>query len=169
MVEASNIMLILRVFLVTILLVIFFFLFFLQVFEQYSEKLTNTGKITERAKTIEVPRFSICTGLKESIMEKYKIGPINFIFLPGNDSNLPSNSTVKSLFAEITYKLSEDFSISISGDLLKPKPLKVSRNEIKEEGFIESFQVKENPTNTVGMCYIIIPDQIFIRHHPYIK
>ena len=168
MVEASNIMLILRAFLVTILLVIFFFLFFLQVFEQYSEKLTNTAKITERVETIAVPTFSICTGWKESIMEKYKIGPINFIFPPGKDSNLPSNSTVKSLFDEITYKLSEDFSVSISGDLLKPKPLKVGRNEINEKGFIWSLQVKENPTNTVGMCYIIIPDQLFIRDHPYI-
>ena len=101
-------------------------------------------------------------------MEKYKIGPINFIFPPGKDSNLPSNSTVKSLFAEITYKLSEDFSIGISGDLSKPKPLKVGRNEIKEKGFIWSLQVKENPTNTVGMCYIIVPDQLFIRDHPYI-
>ena len=169
MVEASNILLILRAFLVTILLVIFFFLFFLQVFEQYSEKLTNTAKITERAETIAVPTFSICTGWKESIMEKYKIGPINFIVPPGNDSNLPSNSTVKSLFAETTYKLFEDFSISISTDLLKPpKPLKVGRNEIKEEGIIWSFQVKENPTNNVGMCYVIIPDQILIRQGPSI-
>ena len=169
MVEASNILLILRAFLVTILLVIFFFLFFLQVFEQYSEKLTNTAKITERAETIAVPTFSICTGWKESIMEKYKIAPSNFFLPPGNDSNLPSNSTVKSLFAETTYKLFEDFSISISTDLLKPPiPLKVGRNEIKEEGIIWSFQVKENPTNNVGMCYVIIPDQILLRDHPYI-
>ena len=169
MVEASNILLILRVSLVTILLVIFFFLFFLQVFEQYSEKLTNTAKITERAETIEVPTFSICTGWKESIMEKYEIGPINFILPPGNNSNLPSNSTLKSLFAEITYKLSEDFSISISTDFSKPpKPLKVGKNEITQEGIIMSFQVKENPTNTVGMCYVIIPDQILIRQEPSI-
>ena len=172
MVEASNIMLILRAFLVTILLVIFFFLFFLQVFEQYLEKLTNTAKITERAETIAVPTFSICTGWKESIMKEYNIRPINFVLPPGNDANLPSNSTVKSLFAETTYKLSENFFISISTDLLKPpKPLKVGKNEIKENGIIRSFHVKENPSNRVGisgMCYVIIPDQILMRHHSYI-
>ena len=169
MVEASNIMLILRAFLVTILLVIFFFLFFLQVFEQYSEKLTNTAKITERAEIIAVPTFSICTGWKESIMKEYNIGPVNFILPPSNDSNLPLNSTLRSLFAEITYKLSEDFSISISTDLLKPpKPLKVGKNEIKEEGIIRSFHVKENPTNYVGMCYVIIPDQMLMRNFSYI-
>ena len=136
-------------------------MFFLQVFEQYSEKLTNTAKITERAETIEVPTFTICTGWKESIMEKYNIGLINFMVPPDNDTNLPS--TVKDLFAETTYKLSEDFSISISGDLSKPKPLEVGKNEIKEGGVIRRFQVKESPSIYNGMCYIIIPDEILMR------
>ena len=168
MIEASTKLRILRALLVIILLVIFFFFFFLQVFEQYSEKLTNISKITERAETIAVPTFSICTGWKKSIMEKYNIGPVNFILPPGNDAKLPSNSTLKSLFAETTYKLSEDFSIGISGDLSKPKPLKVGKNEIKEDGVVWSFQVEENPTNSIGLCYIIIPDQIHMRYHPYI-
>ena len=163
MVEASNILLVLRAFLVTILLVIFFFLFFIQVFEQYSEKLTNTAKITERAETVALPTFSICTGWKESVMEKYNFGTINFIMPPGNDTNLPINATVKNVFADTTYKLSEDFYISISSDLSKPKPLKVGRNEIKEGGIIRSFQVKGNPSNYYGMCYVIIPDQILLR------
>mgnify|MGYP001267241215 CR=1 FL=1 len=164
MVEASTKLLILRAFLVIILSVIFFFFFFLQVFEQYSEKLTNTAKIAEKAENIAVPTFTICTGWKESIMEKYNVGPKVFFFHPGNDTNLPSNFTLENLFVETTYRLSEDFSISISTDLLKPpKPLKVGRNEITEEAKILSFQVKENPTYGVGMCYVIIPNQLFIR------
>ena len=162
MVEARTKLQILRALLVIILLVIFFFFFFLQVFEQYSEKLTNTAKITAKAEFIAVPTFSICTGWKESIFEKYNVGPSVFFFPPGNDANLPSNTTLRNLFDETTYKLSEDFSISIGIDFSKPTPLKVGRSEIKEKGVIWSFQVKENPVYGIGMCYVIIPDQIFI-------
>ena len=160
--KASN-LLILRVLLLIILLVIFFFLFFLQVFEQYTEKLTNTAKIAEKVETIAVPTFTICTGWKESIMDKYNVGPTIFYFPPGNNTNLPINKNIRDLFDETTYALSEDFSISISANLAKPKPLKVGRNEIKEKGIIQSFQVKENPTYGIGMCYVIIPDQLLIR------
>ena len=162
MVEASK-LLILRALLVIILLVIFFFFFFVQVFEQYSERLTNTAKIVENAETIAVPTFSICTGWRESIMQKYNVGPNIFLFPPGDNTNLPLNTTVRNLFDKTTYKISEDFSISISGDLSKPKPLKVGKNEIKEKGTIRSFKVKENPTYGIGMCYVIIPDQTLIR------
>ena len=161
MVEASCNLLILRALVVIILLVIFSFFFFLPVFAQYSEKLTNLAKIAEKAETIDVPTFTICTEWKESVMKKYNIRPNVFFFPPGNDTNLPLN--LRNLFDEITYKLSEDFSISISGDLSKPKPLKVGRNEIKEKGIIRSFEVKENPTHGIGMCYVIIPDQIRMR------
>ena len=161
MVEASCNLLILRALLVIILLIIFSFFFFLPVFAQYSEKLTNLAKTAEKAETIDVPTFTICTEWKESVMKKYNIRPNVFFFPPGNDTNLPLN--LRNLFDEITYKLSEDFSISISGDLSKPKPLKVGRNEIKEKGIIRNFQVKDNPTYGIGMCYVIIPDQILMR------
>ena len=160
MVETSN-LLILRALLVIILLVIFSFFFFLPVFAQYSEKLTNLAKIAEKAEFIDVPTFTICTGWKESVMKKYNVRPNVFFFPPGNDTNLPIN--LRTLFDETTYKLSEDFSISISGDLSKPKPLKVGRNEINEKGIIWSFEVKENPAYSIGMCYVIIPDQILMR------
>ena len=163
MVKASNLQ-ILRAFLLIILLVIFFIFFFLQVFEQYSEKLTNTAQIAEKAENIAAPTFTICTGWKESIMETYNVFPNVFFFPPGNDTNLPSNITLEDLFVETTYRLSEDFSIYISTDLLKPpKLLKVGRNVINEKGINRSFQVKENPAFGVGMCYVIIPDQISMR------
>ena len=94
-------------------------------------------------------------------MKKYNVRPNVFFFPTGIDTNLPIN--LRTLFDETTYKLSEDFSISISGDLLIPKPLKVGKNEIEEEGMIQRFQVKENPTHGIGMCYVIIPDQMFMR------
>ena len=162
MVEASD-LLILRALLVIILLVIFSFFFFLPVFAQYSEKLTNLAKIAEKADTIEVPTFTICTGWKESVMKKYNIRPDVFFFPPGNDTNLPSNFSLEDLFVQTTYRLSEDFSISVSSNLLQPKPLRVGKNEIEEEGMIQRFQVKENPTHGIGMCYVIIPDQMFMR------
>ena len=95
-------------------------------------------------------------------MKKYNVGPTILFFPPGNDTNL-GDTTIRDLFYETTYTLSEDFSISISTDFSKPKPLKVGRNEIKEKGVIQSFQVKENPTYGVGMCYVIIPNQLLIR------
>ena len=161
--KASNLQ-ILRAFLLMILLVIFFIFFFLQVFEQYSEKLTNTAKIAEEAETIAAPTFTICTGWKESVMEKYDVGPKIFFFPPANDTSLPSNWTLENLFVETTYRLSEDFSISITTDILKPpKRVKVGRNVITQEGKILSFEVKENPAYGIGMCYVIIPDQLLMR------
>ena len=160
--KASNLQ-ILRAFLLTILLVIFFIFFFLQVFEQYSEKLTNTAKIAEEAETIAAPTFTICTGWKQSIMEKYNVGPNVFFSPPGNNTNLPLNMTLRKLFDETTYTLSKDFSIGISMNLLEPKPIKVGGNEITEKEIIRSFQVKENPAYGIGMCYVIIPDQILMR------
>ena len=163
MVETSN-LLILRALLVIILLVIFSFFFFLPVFAQYSEKLTNLAKIAEKAEFIDVPTFTICTGWKESVMKKYNVRPNVFFFPPGNDTNLPSNWTLENLFVETTYRLSEDFSISITTDILKPpKRVKVGRNVITQEGKILSFEVKENPAYGVGMCYVIIPDQLLMR------
>ena len=96
-------------------------------------------------------------------MKKYNIGPTIFFFPPDNNTDLQLNTTFRDLFHETTYTLSEDFSIGISINLLEPKPLKVGRNEIKEKGIIQSFQVKENPTYGIGMCYVIIPDQLLMR------
>ena len=105
MVEARTKLQILRALLVIILLVIFFFFFFLQVFEQYSERLTNTAKIVEKAETIAVPTFSICTGWKESIMKKYNVGPNIFFFPPGNNTSLPLNTTFRNLFPSSGYNI----------------------------------------------------------------
>ena len=155
---------ILKALLFMILLLVFFFLFFLQVVTQYSEKLTNTATTTKKSELVEAPAFSICTYWRDSIMKKYNITPMNLSIPPDNDTNLPLNSTVRSIFKEITFQLNENFFIAVSSDLSKPIPLKIGMNEIKgEEENIHMYEVKNNPTLSYGMCYVIIPKQLFMK------
>ena len=89
------------------------------------------------------------------------------MFPPDQDSNLPSNATVRSLFDDITFKMNREFVIALSGPVgfAKPIPLMVGMNEIKIENTSYMFEVMEVPTVPDGFCYIIIPDQVFMR--PY--
>ena len=150
-----------------ILLVGFFFLFFLQVVVQYSKELTNTAKTVQKAEKIEVPTFTICSGFKTSMLTENNISPMIFSVPPGSDTNLPSNATLRTLFEDLIFKLNRDFIISMSfiimgGDISKPIPLKLGINEIKTENSIYKLEVREFPTNIVGMCYAIIPIGISI-------
>ena len=86
---------VLKALLLIILLAVFFFLFFLQVATQYFEKYTNEAKIVERVDTVEAPTLTICTGWKKSLMEQYKITPMVFMMQPGNETNIPTNLTVR--------------------------------------------------------------------------
>ena len=96
-----------------ILLTIFSVLYLQPVMKQYSEKLTNIAKISKTADKVEVPTVSICTGWKTSIMDKYKIGTEFLWTPPSNESNLPTDATIKSVYSDITYKLNEDFVIGL--------------------------------------------------------
>ena len=150
-----------------ILLVVFFYLFLWQVVVQYSEKFTNTVKIVEQAETVEMPTFTICSGWKHSLLHEYNISPMIFTIPPGSDTNLSSNVTLRTLFEELNFKLNRDFIIRMSfiimgGDLSEPISLKLGMNEIKTENSIYRLEVKEFPTNLVGMCYVIIPTGISI-------
>ena len=151
-----------------VLLVGFFFLFFRQVVVQYSEELTNIAKTVQKAEKIEMPTFTICSGFKKSLLTEYNISPTIFGPLPpGNYTNLPSNATLRTLFEDLVFKLNRDFIIRMSfiimgGDLSEPISLKLGMNEIKTENSIYKLEVKEFPTNLVGMCYVIIPTGISI-------
>ena len=149
-----------------ILLVGFFYLFFWQVVVQYSEELTNTAKTVKNAEKIEMPTFTICSGFKKSLLTEYNISPMIFT-IPSSDTNLSSNITLRTLFEDLTFKLNRDFLIRMSfitmgGDLSEPISLKLGMNEIKTENSIYRLEVKEFPTNLVGMCYAIIPTGISI-------
>ena len=105
-----------------VLLAIFCALYLLPVMTQYSEKLTNIAKISKTAGKVEVPTFSICTGWKKSIMDEYKIKSDFLWTPPSNESNLPTNATIRSLYSDVTYKLNEDFAIGlVEGAQKEPK------------------------------------------------
>ena len=152
-----------------ILLVGFFFLFFRQVVVQYSEELTNIAKTVEKADKIEMPTFTICSGFKKSLFTEYNISPTIFSFHPWKDTNLPSNATLRTLFEDLVFKLNRDFKIIMTfviygKTLSEPDvfPLKLGMNEFKTDISIYKFEVKEIPTDFVGMCYAIIPIGISI-------
>ena len=147
-----------------ILLVGFFFLFFWQVVVQYSEELTNTAKTVQKADKIEMPTFTICSGFKKSLFTEYNISPTIFSFHPWKDTNLPSNATLRTLFDDLVFKLNRDFKIIMTYFILgktlsEPDVLhlKVGMNEWKSDFSFYKFEVKEIPTDFVGMCYAIIP------------
>ena len=129
-----------------ILLVVFFVLFFWQVVIQYSEELTNTAKTAKKAKKIEMPTFTICSGFKKSLLKKYNISLMIFNMPPGNDTDLPSNITLRNLFDDLTFKLNTDFVIGLSPQMSEPILLNIGKNEIKTEDSIYKFEVKEFPT-----------------------
>ena len=148
-----------------ILLVLFFYLCFWQVVIQYSEKFTNTVKIVEQAETIEMPTFTICSGWKKSQFNEYNITPMIFSLPPGIDTNLPPNATVRTMFDDLAFQLNRDFVIAIGTMFSEPILLNIGTNEMKTANSIYQFEVKEMPTITSGMCYVIIP--IGISMKPY--
>ena len=104
------------------LLITFCVLFLRPVMTHYSEKYTNIARISKTVDKVEVPTFSICTGWKTSIMDEYKITS-QFLWTPtSNESNLPIDATIETLYSDITYKLNKDFAIGLAeGSEKKPE------------------------------------------------
>ena len=157
----------LKTFVGIVLFSIFLVLFLKPVWTNYMENYTNIAKIEKHADRVEIPTFSICAGWRRSLMKAYKISP-KFMYLPpSNESNLPENATIKSIFSDVTYKLNEDFVIGLMEEgSAMPVPLKVGMNEIIKDKTINKYQVKESFTETYGMCYSIIPIETFMI--PYV-
>ena len=96
-----------------LLLAVFCALFLLPVMTQYSEKFTNISKLSKNADKVEVPTVSVCTGWKNSIMDELKITS-DFLWTPtSNESNLPTDATIRNVYSDVTYKLNEDFVIGL--------------------------------------------------------
>ena len=149
------------------LLAIFCVLYLLPVMTQYSEKYSNIAKLSKTADKVEVPTISICTGWKTSIMKEYKITSGFLWGTPrSNESYLQTNATYRDVYSDVTYKLNKDFAIGLfEGAEKKPKSLIVGMNEIVTGEAITKYDVKEISTLN-GMCYIIIPKEIFMT--PYV-
>ena len=94
------------------LLAIFCASFLLPVMTQYSEKFTNIAKISESADKVEVPTFSICTGWKKSIMDEYKITSEFFWSHTSNDSNLPTDATLRNVLMPLGWDEGRGFFLS---------------------------------------------------------
>ena len=104
------------------LLTTFCVLFLRPLMTHYSEKYTNIARISKTADKVEVPTFSICTGWKTSIMDEYKIKSDFLSTPPSNESNLPTDATIRSVYSNVTYKLNEDFAIGlVEGAPKEPK------------------------------------------------
>ena len=149
----------LKAFFLFVLLVIFFSFFFFEVVIQYAGKYTNFYKITKRIEEVEAPTFTICTGWKESIIKKYNISPMIFSIPPNYETNLPLNYSIRNIYKESTYELNKDFFIAVSDDFSKPVVLEVGMNEINGK----KYNVKQNPTNRYGLCYVLMPDQMQMK------
>ena len=149
------------------LLAIFCVLFLQPVMTEYSEKYSNIAKRSKTADKVEVPTISICTGWKTSIMDEYKITS-GFLWTPrSNESNFQTDATIRNVYSDVTYKLNKDFAIGLFvGAPKEPKSLKVGMNEIVTGKIVTKYDVKEISTPTYGMCYIIIPSEIFMT--PYV-
>ena len=149
------------------LLITFCVLFLQPVMTEYSEKYSNIAKRSKTADKVEVPTISICTGWKTSIMDEYKITS-GFLWTPrSNESNLQTDAAIRNVYSDVTYKLNKDFAIGLfEGAPKEPKSLKVGMNEIVTGKIVTKYDVKEISTPTYGMCYIIIPSEIFMT--PYV-
>ena len=149
------------------LLAIFCVLCLPHVMRLYSEKFSIIAKLSKTADKVEVPTISICTGWKTSNMDKYKITS-GFLWTPrSNESNFQTDTTIINVYSDVTYKLETDFAIGLfEGAPKEPKSLKIGKNEIVTGKIITKYDVKEISTPTHGMCYIIIPNEIFMK--PYV-
>ena len=77
------------------------------------------------------------------------------MYLPPNESNLPKNATIRSIFSDVTYKLNQDFVIGlIEGGSAIPVPLKIGMNEVQKENTINKYKVIESFTETYGICML---------------
>ena len=73
----------------------------------------------------------------------------------------------RNVYSDVIYKLNEDFVIGlVEGAKKKPKSLKVGMNEIVTGKAIAKYDVKEVYTTNNGMCFTIIPNEIFMT--PYV-
>ena len=125
-----------------VLLVMFFYLFFWQVVVQYSEELTNIAKTVEKADKIEMPTFTICSGLKKSRLQEYNISTMIFYMPADIDSNLPANATMRTMYDDLTFQLNRDFRIALGPNFSEPILLNIGTNEIKTEDSVYRFEVK---------------------------
>ena len=148
----------------TALLVTFYFLYFESVFKQFSDGLTNLAASRETVKSVQLPNITICSGFNEELFKEYEITTLYFSN-PDPKAKVPKNSTVQSVFNDVTYQLKRDFQIGINfhwHSTPNRTVLTIGHNQVTYEEMMETFDVKEVPSVSYGMCYVILPVKSFI-------
>ena len=143
----------------TALLVTFYFLYFQSVYKQFSDGLTNLATSRETVSSVQLPNITICSGFNEALFKEYEITTLYFSN-PDPKAKVPKNSTVQSVFNDVTYQLKQDFQIGINFHWLSTPNrtvLTIGHNQVKYEEMMETFDVKEVPSVFYGMCYVILP------------
>ena len=143
----------------TVLVVIFYFLYFQSVFKQFSDGLTNLAVSRKTVNSVQLPNITICSGFNEALFKEYEITTLYFA-IPDPNAKVPKNSTVQSVFNDVTYQLKRDFQIGINFHWLSTPHrtvLTIGHNQVTYEEMMETFEVKEIPSVSYGMCYVILP------------
>ena len=150
---------ILKIIILTGLVVTFYFLYFQSVYKQFSDGLTNLAVSRGTVKSVQLPNITICSGFNEALFKEYEITTLYFSN-PDPKAKVPKNSTVQSVFNDVTYQLNRDFQIGINFHWLSTTNqtvLTIGHNQVTYEEMMETFDVKEVPSVSYGMCYVILP------------
>ena len=155
---------ILKIIMLTGLVVTFYFLYFKSVFKQYSDGLTNLAVSRETVKSVQLPNITICSGFNQALFKEYEITTLYFSD-PNQKPKVPKNSTIQGVFDDVTYQLNRDFQIGINfhwHSTPNRTVLTIGHNHVTYEEMMETFEVKEFPSVSHGMCYVILPVKSFI-------
>ena len=155
---------ILKIIMLTGLVVTFYFLYFQSVYKQFSDGLTNLAVSRETVKIVQLPNITICSGLNQELIKEYEISTLYFSN-PDPKAKVSKNSTVQSVFNDVTYQLNRDFQIGINfhwHSTSNRTVLTVGHNQVTYAEMMETFEVKEFPSVFHGMCYAILPVKSFI-------
>ena len=139
---------ILKIIILTGLVVTFYFLYFQSVYKQFSDGLTNLAVSRETVKSLQLPNITICCGFNEVLFKEYEITTLYFSN-PDPKAKVPKNSTVQSVFSDVTYQLKQDFQIGIDFHWLSTPNrtvLTIGHNQVTYEEMMETFDVKEVPS-----------------------
>jgi hypothetical protein len=153
----------------TALVITFYFLYFQSVFKQFSDGLTNLAVSRERVKSLQLPNITICSGLNEALFKEYEITTLYFT-VPDPKANVPKNTTLQSVFNDVTYQLNRDFQIGMDFNWFSTSNrtvLTIGHNQVTYTEMMETFEVKEFPSVFYGMCYVISPVKSLIIKPDY--
>ena len=141
-----------------------YFFFFKDVFEKFSDNLTNMATREEPYKKdgvtgIKSPAITLCfsPSIKPSVLKKYNLTTLSFF----NFADMVKTMDIS--FSKVMYegslRLGKDFDVKVQKYPLKETLLKIGMNVVisNESGNKENILVQEFPTPMFGYCYLLQP------------